>query len=123
LVLIVKQYLLKQLLKPNGTTPTSGIEGAVLQSLYSILQSAEVVNSCQQDCRSLVVKMTSDASVKTLASPTNGINFCPSNSSYPVPLPPIDVTVNITLPQQSKLNEVLLYCMYRSKCSLVLTED
>jgi hypothetical protein len=97
-----QQYLLKQLLKPNGTTPTSGIEGAVLQNLYSILQSAEVENSCKQDCRSVVVRSTGGPST-TKAFPRNGIH--PTKTTSTVLL---DADVNVTLPQLSKKNEVCI---------------
>jgi hypothetical protein len=97
------QYHLKQLLKPNGTTPDTGIEGRVLQNLYSILESAEVVNSCKQDCRSVVVRATGGPST-TLAIPTNGIKIATSTSMEK--MPPLDADVNVTIPQLSKRSEV-----------------
>jgi hypothetical protein len=95
-----KKILLKQLLK--STTFDVGIEGKILQSLYLLLHSEEVANSCKQDCRALVVKITRETGSK--AYPVKGITTSTSASS--VPLPPVDVPVNITLPKLSIRNEV-----------------
>ncbi len=93
--------LLMNLLLPNSnSTVQQGIERTVLQRMYSTLQSQ---NECLPDCRSLVVKMGVETSPNK-AQPTRGISQ--TISMLPLPLPPLLVEINITLPHLSKLNQV-----------------
>jgi len=98
-----KKDLLNILLRPRGSKIEKGIERSILQSLYAILLSQKRQKTCKSDCRSLVVRLMADARTAR-ASPESGIKRRPE--SVPVPLPPIDVNVNLTLPKLNKVNEV-----------------
>jgi hypothetical protein len=97
-----KQKLLNMLFRPNSSISHEGIERHVLQSLYLILNAEEIIYSCKQDCRSLVVKIFSESS-PIKSSPKNGFKPAQTVSQK---LPPVNINVNITLPDISKLNEV-----------------
>ncbi len=111
--------LLKKLLLPNSnSTVQQGIEQTVLQRLYVALQSQ---NECLPDCRSLVVNMRVETSPNR-AQPMRGIS--PPPNMFPLPLPPLLVEVNITVPDLSKLNQVFILlineivqsnCLHRRK--------
>ncbi len=97
--------LLMNLLLPNSnSTVQQGIERTVLQRMYSTVQSQ---NECLPDCRSLVVKMSVETSPNR-AQPTRGISQ--TIEKLPLPLPPLFVDINITLPHLSKLNQVCNCC-------------
>ncbi len=93
--------VLNKLLRPNGYTIQQGIEQKILQRLYEALLSQNVQTACKPDCRSLVVKMRAEVST-TKAQPTRGITS--SQANFPVPLPPMLIEVNITLPEMSIFN-------------------
>jgi uncharacterized membrane protein len=98
--------LLRKLLLPSyNTTVKQGIEVAVLHRLYAALLSRDVETVCLRDCRSLIVDMKSETS-PTLAQPLQGFS---RPVKVPLPLPPLMVEVNLTLPDLSKLNQVIRY--------------
>jgi hypothetical protein len=101
-----KTLLLSLLLPSINTTVQHGIERVILQSLYAALLSENVETVCLPDCRSLIVTMRPEAS-PVKAQPTSGI-LVSRNNSY-VPLPPLLMEVNITVPDLSKLNQVIIY--------------
>jgi hypothetical protein len=97
--------LLMGLLLPSRNSKIQqGIERIVLQSLYTALLSTNVETVCIPDCRSFVVNMRAEASL-TMAEPVKGIIVHPF--SY-APLPPLLIEVNITMPDLSKLNQVII---------------
>ena len=98
---------------PDGTKVEAGVERKVLQGLYSILLSQNREKSCEPDCRSLAVGMLAEASAMK-ASPENGIDVIVEDS--PQPLPPIDVKVNLTIPELIKFNKVRIYISYDHNC-------
>jgi hypothetical protein len=100
-----KTLLLSLLLPSINTTVQHGIERVILQSLYAALLSENVETVCLPDCRSLIVTMRPEAS-PVKAQPTNGMSVS-RNNSY-VPLPPLLMEVNITMPDLSKLNQVII---------------
>ena len=108
-----KQDILRRLLIPDGTKVEAGVERKVLQGLYSILLSQNREKSCKPDCRSLAVGMLAEASAMK-ASPENGIDVIVEDS--PQPLPPIDVKVNLTIPELIKFNKVRIYISYDHNC-------
>jgi hypothetical protein len=98
--------LLKRLLMPsNNYTVQQGIDRAVLQKLYATLLSQNSETMCLPDCRSLIVNMRTEKS-PTKAQPENGISI--PITKHPLPLPPLIVDVNITLPDISKLTQVII---------------
>jgi hypothetical protein len=105
--------LLRGLLMPsNNSTVQQGIDRAVLQKLYVALLSQNREAVCLPDCRSLIVNMRTETS-PTLAQPVRGIPI--PIDSYPLPLPPLIVDVNITLPDLSKLTQVIILNVQKIK--------
>ncbi len=98
--------LMGLLLPSRNSTVQQGIERVVLQSLYSALLSKNVETVCLPDCRSLIVSMRVETS-PTRAEPSRGIYELKS-ITY-APLPPLLMEVNVTLPDLSKLNQVIIY--------------
>jgi hypothetical protein len=94
--------LLSLLLPSSNSTVQQGIDRKVLQSLYAALLSKNVETVCLPDCRSLTVNMRAEA--LALALPSRGINV--RANSY-APLPPMLMEVNVTLPDLSKLYQVI----------------
>jgi hypothetical protein len=98
--------LLRRLLMPsNNSTVRLGIDREVLQKLYAALLLKNNDTVCLPDCRSLIVNMRAETS-PTKAEPTRGIPI--SFTKDPHPLPPLIVDVNLTLPDNSKLTQVIL---------------
>jgi hypothetical protein len=101
------QILLRGLLMPsNNSTVQQGIDRAVLQKLYATLLSWNDETVCLPDCRSLIVNMRTEKSL------TLDKSFRPIPKPFttnPLPLPPLLVDVNITLPDLSKLMQVIIY--------------
>jgi hypothetical protein len=101
-----KTLLLSLLLPSINTTVQHGVQRVILQSLYASLLSKNVETVCLPDCRSLIVTMRPEAS-PVKAQPTYGM-LVSRNNSY-VPLPPLLIEVNITMPDLRKLNQVIIY--------------
>jgi hypothetical protein len=100
--------LLKRLLLPsNYSTVQRGIETTALNRLYTGLMSRNFEAVCLPDCRSLTVNMNVIAS-PTLGQPKNGILSPPPTIKVPVPLPPLLVEINMTLPSLNILNQVII---------------
>ncbi len=100
--------LLKRLLLPsNYSTVQRGIETTALNSLYTGLMSRNFEAVCLPDCRSLTVNMNVIAS-PTLAQPKNGILSPPPTIKVPLPLPPLLVEINMTIPSLNILNQVII---------------
>jgi hypothetical protein len=97
--------LMSLLLPSNCSTVQEGIERVVLQSLYKALMSKKVETVCLPECRFLTINIRAEAS-QTLAQPTTGI-FVHPNNSY-APLPPLLMEVNVSMPDLSKLNQVIM---------------
>ena len=94
---------LKKLLRPRpGTSEDTGVKRTVLQSLYSVLLSKEMDDSCRPPCRSLKVAMMAEAST-TPAMPKTGIAL--KSQSVAQPLPPLLVDVSLTIPELSRVNK------------------
>ncbi len=99
--------LLRRFLLPRyNYTVQKGIEKAVLQSLYAGLMSSNFEAVCLPDCKSLVVNMKTVAS-PFKAVPMGGISKPPNSIKVPIPLPPLLVEVNISVPSLNKLNQVI----------------
>ena len=94
---------LKKLLRPRpGTSEDTGVKRTVLQSLYSVLLSKEMDDSCRPPCRTLKVAMMAEAST-TPAMPKTGIAL--KSQSVAQPLPPLLVDVSLTIPELSRVNK------------------
>jgi hypothetical protein len=93
--------LMSLLLPSSNSIVQYGIERVLLQSLFaSFLSMNETV--CLPDCRSLIVNMRAEA------IPTkNSITVHPK-TSY-APLPSLLMEVNVTMPDLSKLNQVITH--------------
>jgi hypothetical protein len=100
--------LLMSLLFPSrNSTVQQGIERAVLQSLYVALLSKNIETVCLPDCRSLIVNMRAEAIPKIDRSRFMSVY---KYAAY-APLPPLLIEVNVTLPDLSKLNQVIIYIL------------
>ncbi len=97
--------LMSLLLPSRNHTVQQGTERVVLQSLYAALLSKTVETVCLPDCRSLIVNMRAEAST-TKAEPSRGMSEY-KLTTY-APLPPLLMEVNVTLPDLSKLNQVII---------------
>jgi hypothetical protein len=98
--------LMSLLLPSRNQTVQQGTERVVLQSLYAALLSKTVETVCLPDCLSLIVNMRAEAST-TKAEPSRGMSEY-KLTTY-APLPPLLMEVNVTLPDMSKLNQVIIY--------------
>ncbi len=96
--------LLSLLLPSSNSKIEHGIERVVLQNLSALLRSKNVETMCLPDCRSLLINMRAEASPNR-AEPSKGI-FVRANSY--APLPPLLMEVNITIPELSKINQVII---------------
>ncbi len=97
--------LIMSLLMPRRNyTVQQGIERVVLQSLYAEMLSKNVETVCLPDCRSLIVNMRAETS-PIKAEPSRGI-YAYKFITY-APLPPLLMEINVTLPDLSKLNQVI----------------
>ena len=101
--------VLNRLLRPKTFTINESIEQTVLQKLYTELLSLKIQTICKPDCRSLAVRMKTEPSA-SLGQPQQGINQPPVK--VPIPLPPLLIDVNISLPVLYKMNEVILINLY-----------
>ena len=88
---------------PNSTRIDTVVERTVLQDLYYELLSQDVEKICKPDCHSLVVRIIAETSTEK-AFPERGIDIW--KLPIPQPLPAINVTINLTIPKLSKVNEV-----------------
>ncbi len=100
-----KDLLMRLVMPSVNSTVQQGIDRAVLKKLYTAFLSQNSETMCLPDCRSLMVNMRAETS-PTLAEPIRGITK--SFTRDPLPLPPLIVDVNITLPENSKLTQVIL---------------
>ena len=98
-----KRSVLSRLLMPNSTRIDTVVERTVLQDLYYELLSQDVEKICKPDCHSLVVRIIAETSTEK-AFPERGIDIW--KLPIPQPLPAINVTINLTIPKLSKVNEV-----------------
>jgi hypothetical protein len=100
--------LLTSLLLPSGnSTVQQGIERVVLQRLYAAFLSKNVETVCLPDCRSLSVNMRAEAIPKTDRSRFISVY---QDVTY-APLPSLLMEVNVTLPDLSKFNQVIIYLL------------
>jgi hypothetical protein len=98
--------LLKRLLLPsNYSTVQQGIERTALKSLYEGLMSHTFEAVCLPDCRSLSVNMKAMTS-PTLSQPRNVILRPSPRIKVPLPLPPLLIEINMTIPTMNVLNQV-----------------
>ncbi len=102
-----KTLLLKLLLPSSNSTVQQGIDQLVLQNMSAALLSNNVETVCLPDCRSLLVKMRAESSPSVMLQSLSNIAVH-SKNSY-VPLPPLLMEVNVTMPDLSKLNQVSIY--------------
>jgi hypothetical protein len=96
--------ILMGLLLPSiNSTVQKGIERVVLQRLYAALLSKNLEIVCLPDCKSLIVNMR--------VSPKTDSSRFISEYQYITyaPLPPLIMEVNVTLPDLTKLNQVIIY--------------
>ncbi len=113
--------LLTSLLLPSrDSIVQQGIERVVLQSLYAALLSKNVETVCLPDCRSLIVNMRAEAIPKTDRSRFISVY---QYATY-APLPPLLIEVNVTLPDLSKLNQVIIHilCIHNLLNLIVITQ-
>jgi hypothetical protein len=99
--------LLTILLRPNSSNwvAEAGVPFTVLQDLYTVLLSGELQKNCWPDCNSLVAELTSEASALR-AEPTTGFPRLKCCRDVEKPLPALNATVNLTIPDMSRLSEV-----------------
>ncbi len=113
--------LLMDLLLPSSNfTVQQGIERVVLQSVCLALLSKNVETVCLPDCRYLTVNMRVEASPKTDRS---RFIFVYQYTTY-APLPPLLMEVNVTMPDLSKLNQVIIniLCIHNLLTLIVITQ-
>jgi hypothetical protein len=98
---------LRGLMRPKNMTYLQGVDQMVLKRLYNALLSKEIQTKCRPACVSLVITMRSEDS-PVIAQPQQGLRRF-VDRPLPLPLPPLQIEVNLTLPDLSTLNEVSVY--------------
>ena len=109
-----QKELLNTLLRPNGSQGVAGgVESSILQDLFSELMSSDVdAGGCKPDCQSLKVGMMVEASTAlTVEEQKRAFRRLDTNVSQPLPSS-ININVNLTIPELSKVNEVSSLLQY-----------